>query len=311
MGLIVKLHNIQSIVDYQFEFPDTGIIEFTGDNSNGKSILRKALVAVSNLSIVDEIVRNDLIRNGEVEGEITIGLNEFVLQIMLRHARKDCTFSYMDINDTQPVERTFADKEDLIRSINKLGLGIFGKERLCIQLQYIKGPMPFVDDTVSPQTNAEIVESITKDQFAVTCLENYRTNTEPIFRQRVTQLAAQAATIDRMIQNYKVIDLQKYEELSYELGKCLEIKDLKVIDFIHLKFETLDYYKEIHFKKLHFMPILPVIKFTKLVIPNIKVKILKFVNLAKDIADILSVENHKCPTCGQYIDSTSSFNSEV
>lgn len=301
MKLIVALHNIQGIEDYVFEFPETGVVEFVGDNSNGKSILMNALASITSLTILDTVDRDALIRRGASEGEITIGVDNFVLSVTVRRERKDCEFKYKDVNDQDWVVRTFADKDDFVKAVQRLGFGVFGKERLCIQLHETRGSMPFVSRQVSPQVNSEIIESITRDLFAVACIDNYRNNTDPLFRETVRNIVAQIGNLERLIDSYKIINLEKYQEISKQLDDCLLVKDLNPISFRKLDLTNYDYYPTISFKRLLLQPIIPPIQFIKLEIPPEKIKGIRLQSLSQDIADLNNIENHKCYACGQYI----------
>ena len=69
----IILRNIQSFKEAKYEFPETGLVQIIGDNSNGKSILMKAILSVVTLKILTDEDRQALIRDTESIADILIG----------------------------------------------------------------------------------------------------------------------------------------------------------------------------------------------------------------------------------------------
>jgi len=69
----IRTHNIQSHKDVNIELPERGLVVFTGDNSNGKSVIRKVLEDTISGAIKSPRVRKPLINRTASEGycEIT------------------------------------------------------------------------------------------------------------------------------------------------------------------------------------------------------------------------------------------------
>ena len=58
----VVMSNIQSHINTVLEFPETGIVRFLGDNSNGKSVMVKVLQDVVSNNISRPAARRSIIR---------------------------------------------------------------------------------------------------------------------------------------------------------------------------------------------------------------------------------------------------------
>ena len=70
----IRRRNIQSHQDVLIELPETGVVVFTGDNSNGKSVMRKVLSDVISGRIKQLRNRKSLVRRapGVHEGYLEI-----------------------------------------------------------------------------------------------------------------------------------------------------------------------------------------------------------------------------------------------
>lgn len=95
----IRTHNIQSHKDVLIELPETGLVVFSGDNSNGKSVIRKVLEDTIAGNIRAPKARKSLINKGVSEGycEITrydgaslfININLEASRTFVRFTRKD------------------------------------------------------------------------------------------------------------------------------------------------------------------------------------------------------------------------------
>lgn len=68
----IRTQNIQSHKDVLIELPETGLVVFTGDNSNGKSIIRKVLEDTIAYNINKVKVRKSLINKDVSEGTVEL-----------------------------------------------------------------------------------------------------------------------------------------------------------------------------------------------------------------------------------------------
>ena len=313
----IRIKNIQAIDDYTFEFDKNELIVFKGDNSNGKSILNKALTKLINGEIFDKQQRKDLIRDGCDEGEIIIKTAEIYLQVILRLERKDCRFNFCTSENQEIRERTFQDKEFLEHLVQECGFGVYGKEKLCVQIHQTNGAMPF--ENTSAETNSELIESITKDAFAVACIENYDSITRLSFDRAFTQIEYEIQKCDGQLKLLPNYDIERYKELVREASEVLKTSSahypkLKKVQIQTHKVLHKPELKKIQFRKVStlFSPTIKRINVSKLTIlfkPELRklprtLRLLaypKLINMHDDFAKIISVRNNVCPVCGGYL----------
>ena len=81
IGIVIK--NLQAIANASITVHDNSIVEFIGDNSNGKSILAKTLQYVLSGDIRDKDTRRALIKDGEVYGSLTIVWDKKVIGFVI------------------------------------------------------------------------------------------------------------------------------------------------------------------------------------------------------------------------------------
>lgn len=300
-GLVIKLENIQSIEEFTFKFPKYGVVEFTGDNNHGKSILMKVIKAITSLSIYKDVKRQALIRHGCQEGSVFMSNGHMILGFKLNLDRQSCRFFYRNIDEKDFVQRTFADKEDMIKQLALFGFSVFGKDRLCLQIHEINGIIPFSNNS-NPKIDAEIIESITKDEFAEQCLENYKMITEPAFKSNYNQARAREMALRNSLESLALYDVSNYKSFIAEINDVLDSADLYEFQLDKLKIEKLVNIQEFILPHLDFVPIITAFILNKIALPMIVVNEFKLDKLDKHIKALKEVGEHICPTCGQVIE---------
>lgn len=229
--MVIELKNIQSIEHAVYNFPDTGIVQITGGNSNGKSILFKALGAVVTLSMTGKTKRRSLIRLGYDSGEISMAYKDRALVVHLHEDRNKCTV-FFKRGDEPIVSRTFRDGgiDELVRAF---GFYCYGKNQVCLQMYETFGPMPFVN--ISDEINGEIVESVTEDLVARKFLENYKTVTHPKAVEQKKLLDKRIEVQMQLKENLVLYDWRKYEEFHKKLSNYYNVmKFARVIQLEHV-----------------------------------------------------------------------------
>lgn len=102
--------NIQGHKDITITLPETGLIRFNGDNSNGKSVIRKTIECICANSITKPIIRKSLVRRGQPFGEIT--LTRYDGMSLCYHIHKEAAQTYAELTEPGklPIRRYLADK---------------------------------------------------------------------------------------------------------------------------------------------------------------------------------------------------------
>lgn len=106
----IKTHNIQTHRDVTIELPEQGLVRFAGNNSNGKSVITKALKAITQNSITMPKERKTLITKGESSGDITLERYDGVTLHYHIHLDAAQTYAELCIPDKEPIRRYLSDK---------------------------------------------------------------------------------------------------------------------------------------------------------------------------------------------------------
>ncbi len=298
----VILTNIQSIKSGVFSFPDKGLVQIKGDNSNGKSILIKALSAVVTLKILDEDERQALINDKEMTAYILIEHNGAKLLVQLSRERINCAMM-LERASGEKTTRTFRDG-GLSELIYEFGFRCYGKNSVCLQLYETFGLMPFVNTTKT--MNGEIVESITEDKIAKEFLKNFKEITYPTARQRIKDFDEKIAQAERIKNMITLFDYQAYEEICGRLWQLYEV--LK--NFTAIELQKLSLLPKLEILPVKVMTLEKIDMPPKAGRPELKpfrlnrLELLHEINgfdepdnLSQLIADMSDLRSGRCPTC--------------
>ena len=302
--MLIKLVNIQSIKEATYEFRDTGVAVIQGDNSNGKSILFRAIGAIVCLRITDNDSRNALINDNSDVGIIAISYLGKRLICKLHRERSECVFKFVRENGEQVI-RTFREG-GLKEIIEEFGFACYAKNSICLQLFETFGPMPFVN--IPSTTNGEIVESVVEDNIARQFLTNYKDVTYKQAASRIREIDAKIGSLNRVKDSIVVYDPVTYEAFARRLSEALnEIQHLSLFEF----------------KRIQLIPDIKIINWTETKLPRVilppnvdfinlslsKLKRPKFITLFPEfkklkrldheLSDYLELVNGRCPMCGK------------
>lgn len=223
------LHNIQSIENATFKFDGPGVVEFQGNNSNGKSILTKVLMALLNGDYLNKRKRRTLIRRGAEEGSIAIVRDKQCVSIYLRQEVKDCF--YIWIPNTDQMEKCikrYVKEGGLPEYLDAIGFKAYPEEGICLQVAPTRGAVPFV--TTSYSTNSKIVKSILEDRSATLFIKNYHEVTYPLIQQQVASLHAEKKRIEFGLSQIPTYDVAPYQEVLKIISSVLPYGAIPYID---------------------------------------------------------------------------------
>lgn len=166
-----RIKNIQSIVEAQWDFEEEhGLVQFLGNNSNGKSILGKVISAVVFQQLTDDEERLPLIRDGEIEGSFSMQWGEKVLGVIIHKDVNRTLYIYKEDNQ-DPIKR-MAKQGGIDQLIRKMGFLVYGKNEVCLQICETYGPMPFIN--TRKLLNGEIVNACCTDVSSENFIKNYQ-----------------------------------------------------------------------------------------------------------------------------------------
>lgn len=106
----IKTHNIQIHRDITIELPERGLIRFSGNNSNGKSVIRKALQDIASHAITAPSKRKSIINKNEMSGEIYLERYDGISLLYHIHREAAQTYAELMIPGEEPIRRYLSDK---------------------------------------------------------------------------------------------------------------------------------------------------------------------------------------------------------
>lgn len=286
--LSIDLKNIQAIGEAHIVIEDNSIVEFTGDNSNGKSVISKVIEKLTSGDIRHKEVRLTLIKDGYDQGVVLFTHNAEQLGVILSYETKDSLVMYRS-NVAKPDEyiaRSMSDADGVSELVNKFGFRTYANGDICLQLAPTFGAVPFV--TTSGAINDEIVQDITTDKIADEFINSFQTITFPIFKDMIARKKKER-------ENYQVVldNLESYNWHDYDsiYNRMKEIYDaIGTYVYTHLE--------EVPIPDLSIIPVqhfeleqLPVIQYYDLcehIYP-----------IDKELKDYIDIINGVCPTCGR------------
>ena len=284
----IAIHNLQSIRDVSFSLPDTGIVSFSGDNSNGKSILEKIISKVVSMDIADLVTRTTLISDGEDSGYIVMIHNNKSLSVLLHKERDKTIMQYMsDVNNPETKVTRSLREGGFEEMLWEFGWRSYGDGSICLQIYPTFGTMPLIN--TSSTVNTEIVEDVVRDKMAEKFMENYSKITYPLVQATVRNLKSKKNVLESQIAATKTYDYEAYEALGEKAQRCLEFFD----HFMELTLEEIELVPNV---KLIDVPYLKLneIPLAELAEPNMYLD-----NIETILAEYIEVLNGKCPTCGR------------
>lgn len=280
----IFLENVQTIDKYMFEFPERGIVQFRGNNSNGKSILGKAISRIVLQLLIYDDKRLPLIQDGKQSATVSMRYNNKGLVVNIDKDVNKCFYGLIRENG-EKVRRGLREGgiSDMIR---EFGFVVYGKNLVCLQFCETFGLMPFVN--TPDELNGEIVNSVTTDIPSERFLENYNIT----FKEAKARLNAYNREIDTCqatIDSHKIKDVSGYSELIAR-AKDVMAKRSYLKPAFHV---TLEPFPKMEFK------IKKVSRLDKIEMPVHLVKINHLFSLDKNIVEMKKVKEGKCPLCGK------------
>lgn len=277
--------NIQNHREVVVELPPTGLIVFTGDNSNGKSVIGKVTQAIITGKISKPRKRASLVNRNAAFGEAIYVRDDDVTLTL--HLAREAAATYIKYEEPgfEPVVRYLADKS-YKELINRFGWHYDDNSGITLNLAFADEALLFYK--TSNKINSSIVTTATSDSTA-----------EKVEEKFATTLSEMRSLRENYITHVKTFQTALTE---------LHVEDIETLSD---KKETLSrLYRNIssvYFPKLPEIEPVPDVKFVDIVYPNLPdVKYPKFYNFSVTLPDITSIcdelktlREHRCPTCGR------------
>lgn len=286
----IDLQNIQAIGNAHIVVENNTIVEFVGDNSNGKSVISKVIENLVSGDIAHEDVRRTLIKDNTEQGVVIFTYNEKQLGLILKPAVKESLIMYKPniIDDPEnAIFRAINDADGLNAIVREFGFRAYANGDICLQLHPTWGAIPFI--TTSGATNNSIVEDITRDKIADNFLSSFQTITFPVFKEKIARLQKEHDSAKAVLDNMESYDWRAYDAIYEELSEVYQ----QIKDYEYCYIDDIP------------VPDLSVVPVSNIQIPDIP--IIQFYDLCsripypKSLDDYLKVLSGVCPTCGRLL----------
>lgn len=279
--LRVLLKNFKGFKEAKYEFDDTGLVQVTGANSNGKSILHNAIAFIARKEFLSPKMRDTNIHWGENEAIIAIEYRGKMLIAKICREADECVFKLIR-EDGESVIRHI--REGVGPLIEEFGLATYNKDDICLQVFETHRAIPFAGST--PATLYEIIDDITTDKNAQAFLENYSTVTHKRLKEHINSYNERIKSLNSSI-NMVVVD--DYEKLEAFVTKAEGLADI---------LRKLKPVKIIKSKVLPKMNIIPWQAGKLIKTPYVKVyTTAELINAKQLITNINIIKEGRCPTC--------------
>lgn len=335
--LVIKIKNIQAIREGSVIFGDKEIVEFIGDNSNGKSIITKFIKAMCEGNLFTKKTRRDLINKDE-----TVSFGEFymidtnknkMLGFILYKEGTDSIVVWGSPDNPQQRRGTEGGLKELIYDF---GFRVYQDGEICLQIFPTWGLIPFI--TTKGKTNAEMYNDLISDKVAEEFLKSFEEFTYPMIKiktkeydealERLNKQVDSISSTDyrpleamlgkledglKSITGLQNVDLSKMKRIVYipkELLKPVSEPDIpRIIGVPNLNLRNPVDFNTKSFK--HIVPIpdmefvtIPKVNIPRVISPGpmpITVNQTPFMEISKAAADYIAMLNNRCPTCGQLL----------
>lgn len=284
----ITTRNIQNHAEVVVDISEHGVIVFTGNNSNGKSVIVKVTKALVTNTIRKPRKRASLINRDKTYGEVIYERSDGAVLTLHLDRAANVTYVKLDKPNADPIIRYLADKTypQLVREF-----GFHFDESSGISLHFAEADESLLFYKTSSRINSSIVQTATSDSTAETVLENF-TATVKQARQFRDEYNKQIRVFKETVAELKISDeeelLKRKEQLeklyhilsTIHFPRIPEVKPVPKIYGIDVKYPTLPNI------------VYPTVINVKCVIPDIT-------NIA---AELKALGDYKCPTCGRGFD---------
>lgn len=280
--------NIQSLCEVVIDLPPTGLVVFTGPNSNGKSIIIRATrILVSGL-LRKPIKRASLVNRNATFGELTYVRDDDTTLTM--HVAREANLTYIKYCEPgeEPIVRYLADKSypELVRRF-----GWHYDEMAGVSLQIAEEEDALLFYKTPHKHIASIIETATTDTTANKVAESFTTTLKEArsFREKWVQ---SASTYTVALHELKVENTAPLEERRCRLERLL--RNLEAIYFPNIP--DITPVPKVRFAAVH-KPSIPAIKYPRIL--QVGCTIPDIIPVAEELK---TLKEHKCPMCGRGFD---------
>ena len=286
----IDIQNIQAITTAEIIIKENTITVFSGDNSNGKSILSKVIQAVTSGDIKNKDIRRSLIKDGAECGIISFINDITQLAFILKEEVSQSFVVYNeDVRDeSKKIIRGLNDKSGMELLCKKFGFRTYADGDICLQLSPTFRAIPFV--TTSGKVNADIVQDITVDRIAQNFLDSFKTITYPTFKQSLANMKKEKEHVEKTLEVIEDYNWREYEQIADEMQSIMDI--IRSYSFVKLDYLQVP-------PKVEFYDVIDC-SLKRLYLPDM-IAPFELLDKLNGVDELVSMRNGICPTCGKYL----------
>lgn len=294
----IRTRHIQSHEDVFIELPETGLVVFSGDNSNGKSVIRKVLSDVITYSINNVRVRKSDISRDSNEGSLEIKKYDGSSLFVNLNMEASQTWVRLTRANGEEVTRYLSDKTipDLVREF-----GFHYDANRGISLNICDSDDSILFFRTPHVANYDVISSALTDSDAQMKYEVLREQYQQsiILKQSFQENARVASAARSALVMY---DEEKEEALMEKLYRCANVMQHTYVPKLssikpvpHVKFIELPEVRLKNIKTPRFVAL-----------PSIKLR-----DMLKSQSEVDSLLKGECPTCHRAYCSCQTYTSET
>lgn len=204
----IHTHNIQSHKDVTVELPETGIVAFTGNNSNGKSVIAKVTNAILSGSISRPKERRTLINRAYNSGFVEYERYDGCLLKVVIHVEAAQTYAELTEPDGTSVRRYLADKS-IPQLVKKFGFDYNGEYDVSLNIHNDDDKFLFVN--TKHTTNCACLANTLSDPYGEQALQQLDTTLEEI-KGILKNLEKEKTTAETILESLPTCDIEETEK---------------------------------------------------------------------------------------------------
>lgn len=227
----IKTHNIQTHRDVTIDLPETGLIRFSGENSNGKSVIRKVINDLARNEFTRPQTRNSTISFGEQYGELTLTRSDGV--VLYARIHHEAAQTYAELRNGNDVIRRYLSDKTIPELVQMFGIHYSDVADRSLNVMDSDESLLFYKTPY--KANGALVQTATRDSKAETAYEELArvvTETKKVKNELDKQIAiAEAAKSALSIhdiseQEEKKRLCEKYAYILEHLEPMVELLDI-------------------------------------------------------------------------------------
>jgi len=213
--------NLQSHKEVVIDLPKTGLIRFSGSNSNGKSVITKMTSYLVSGQITKPIIRHSMVNKDAVAGEIIY--TDWEDNVLTAHIQREASATYVEFKKKgeEPIRR-YLSEGSWQQLVYNFGFSYNKNRELSLQIVDDESPMLYL--ATSPKVNAEIINTAVSDETASNAVEQLQQHLKDINDYKNSFLNSQLVYKQAMTK-FITYDKEKLQKEVSELEEYLSILD--------------------------------------------------------------------------------------